>query len=171
MFIARDLSQLRRPREALDSLDRAVPLFERLAADHPGDVLYKSDSAFAQLEVATAQEGLGRPSEVRRALERAREIYEQLSDATALYNLACAESKLCDPALSDPAARTAVVSADRRAHADRAIAALRRAAAAGMRNADVWRRDPDLDPLRSRPDFQLLIMDVAFPDDPFALSP
>jgi serine/threonine-protein kinase len=168
MFIARDLSELGRPREALDSLDRAVPLFERLAADHPGDEFYKSDSAFAQLQVATAQRVLGRPSEVRRALERAGETYEQLSDATASYNLGCVESRLSDPALSDPAARTAVVSADRQAHADRAIVALRRAVAAGFRNGALWRRDPDLDPLRSRPDFQLLMMDVQFPDDPFA---
>ncbi len=30
------------------------------------------------------------------------------------------------------------------------------------------RRDADLDPLRSRPDFQMLMMDPAFPDEPFA---
>jgi hypothetical protein len=30
------------------------------------------------------------------------------------------------------------------------------------------RRDTDLDPLRLRPDFQLLLMDLAMPDDPFA---
>jgi hypothetical protein len=30
------------------------------------------------------------------------------------------------------------------------------------------RRDPDLAPLRSRPDFRLLIMDLAMLDDPFA---
>jgi hypothetical protein len=29
-------------------------------------------------------------------------------------------------------------------------------------------RDPDLDPLRSRPDFQLLMMDLAMPAEPFA---
>ena len=28
--------------------------------------------------------------------------------------------------------------------------------------------DPDFDPLRSRPDFQALLMDLAFPVDPFA---
>jgi hypothetical protein len=28
-------------------------------------------------------------------------------------------------------------------------------------------RDADLDPLRPRPDFQLLLMDLAFPADPF----
>jgi hypothetical protein len=28
--------------------------------------------------------------------------------------------------------------------------------------------DRDLDPLRSRPDFQVLMMDLSFPSDPFA---
>jgi hypothetical protein len=30
------------------------------------------------------------------------------------------------------------------------------------------RSDANLDPLRSRPDFHLLMMDLEFPDDPFA---
>ena len=30
------------------------------------------------------------------------------------------------------------------------------------------RRDTDLDPLRSRADFQMLLMDLAFPEEPFA---
>jgi hypothetical protein len=46
--------------------------------------------------------------------------------------------------------------------------ALRRAIAAGYRDVNWMRRDPDLSPLRSRPDFQVLLLDVAFPADPFA---
>jgi hypothetical protein len=45
---------------------------------------------------------------------------------------------------------------------------LRRAIAAGYREVDWMQRDPDLDPLRSRPDFQLLMMDLAFPAKSFA---
>ena len=45
---------------------------------------------------------------------------------------------------------------------------LRRAIAAGYRPVDWMRRDPDLAPLRSRPDFQLLMMDLSFPAEPFA---
>jgi hypothetical protein len=29
-------------------------------------------------------------------------------------------------------------------------------------------RDPDLDPLRARPDFQVLMADFSFPSDPFS---
>ena len=51
---------------------------------------------------------------------------------------------------------------------DRAMDTLRRAVAAGYSSFDWMRRDPDLDPLRSRPDFQLLMMDLAMPADPFS---
>src|SRR5262249_17534106 len=51
---------------------------------------------------------------------------------------------------------------------ERAMTALRRAIALGFRDADLMRSDRDLDALRSRPDFQKMLMDLAFPADPFA---
>ena len=48
------------------------------------------------------------------------------------------------------------------------MADLRRAAAAGFRMLSLMAFDHDLDPLRSRPDFQVLMMDLSFPNDPFA---
>jgi hypothetical protein len=45
---------------------------------------------------------------------------------------------------------------------------LREAVAGGFSNLAHMRRDTDLDPLRSRLDFQLLMMDLAMPDDVFA---
>ena len=49
-----------------------------------------------------------------------------------------------------------------------AVQALHRAVAAGLRDFAFMRRDVDLDPLRLRSDFQMLIMDLAFPIEPFA---
>ena len=43
-----------------------------------------------------------------------------------------------------------------------------RTVAAGLRNLVLMRRDPDLDPLRARPDFQALLLDLEFPSDPFS---
>jgi len=61
------------------------------------------------------------------------------------------------------------LSADEaRPEGDRAMMMLRRAVAAGYRNLRQMRGDKDLDPIRSRPDFQMLMLDVAFPDRPFA---
>jgi serine/threonine-protein kinase len=50
---------------------------------------------------------------------------------------------------------------------DRAMEMLRRAVAAGYRDVAWMRRDPDLDPLRPRADFQVFLLDLAFPADPF----
>jgi serine/threonine-protein kinase len=53
---------------------------------------------------------------------------------------------------------------------DRAMDMLREAVAAGYRDfeIDLMRTDPVLDPLRERPDFRMLMMDLAFPADPWA---
>jgi hypothetical protein len=48
------------------------------------------------------------------------------------------------------------------------MAVLRQAVGAGYRNVTWMKRDPDLDPLRMRPDFQALMADLAFPSDPFS---
>jgi hypothetical protein len=64
--------------------------------------------------------------------------------------------------------RDVAAEARRRERADRAMEALRRAVAQGYTFPAIITRDIDLDPLRPRPDFQLLMMDLAMPADPFA---
>jgi eukaryotic-like serine/threonine-protein kinase len=54
------------------------------------------------------------------------------------------------------------------AEAIAAMSTLKRAVEGGYRNFQHMRGDPDLDPLRPRPDFQLLMMDLAMPAIPFA---
>jgi hypothetical protein len=60
------------------------------------------------------------------------------------------------------------VVADGEAEAASAMDWLRRAVAVGYRNANELRNESALDSLRSRRDFQLLMMVLAFPADPFA---
>jgi hypothetical protein len=48
------------------------------------------------------------------------------------------------------------------------MALLHQAVAMGYRSLDAFRTEDALDPLRSRPDFRLLLDDLAFPADPFA---
>jgi tetratricopeptide (TPR) repeat protein len=55
-----------------------------------------------------------------------------------------------------------------KAEPDRAMDRLRRMASSGFLRLEVLRTSPDLAPLRGRPDFQLLVMDLAMPADPFA---
>jgi hypothetical protein len=48
------------------------------------------------------------------------------------------------------------------------MAALRRAVEMGYGNPDGYRTESALDPLRHRPDFRALMMDLEFPAEPFA---
>jgi hypothetical protein len=48
---------------------------------------------------------------------------------------------------------------------------LHRAVDAGYRDVSDMNCDPDLDLLQSRPDFQVMMADLAFPDQPFSIDP
>jgi hypothetical protein len=75
-----------------------------------------------------------------------------------LYNLACVYANLTTVVAPGSAPPTA---SQREALADRAMEALRRSLAAGMRNFALIDRDHDLDPLRGRPDFRALVLESA----------
>src|SRR5262249_48692437 len=81
------------------------------------------------------------------------------------YNIACAQSLLSG---LGGEAGSGLTADEGRAAAEEAMTSLRRAAAAGWRDAAPLMTDTDLVPIRSRRDFRLLAMDVAFPSDPFA---
>ena len=57
---------------------------------------------------------------------------------------------------------------DVRGLGEQAVATFRRAVAAGLEDVAFMRKDPDLDSLRIRRDFQMLLMDLAFPTESFA---
>ena len=159
LMIGWDLIELARAAEALKELEPAAAILERLVAEHPGVTTYANDLAFGQMNLARAHRILSRPADAQRALERAHSIYErQPPDVITVYNLACTDSLLSGLA----------IGSERDALAVRAIATLRRAVAAGFRDLNALRTDIDLDPVRSRPDFQTLLLDAAFPAKAFA---
>jgi hypothetical protein len=87
------------------------------------------------------------------------------------YDAACAHAALAKVTLHDrgrpPAERQNLARRD----IERALEFLDKSRAEGEFlgeiNLDEVRREPLLDPLRSHPQFQLLMMDLAFPVDPF----
>ena len=97
------------------------------------------------------------------------ELFQGLTNpgAVDLHNLAscCARSSLLFSRVSRP---TDVRHAECEAMALRAMDALRRSIAAGFKDIEHLRQCKALDILRSRTDFQLLMMDMAMPEDPFA---
>jgi eukaryotic-like serine/threonine-protein kinase len=109
----------------------------------------------------------GRP---REAIARYRQSIAELEriekpSPIDLYDVACCRS-LISGAAGEPG--SGLTDAEGRAEAEQAVAGVRRACDAGYRNFS-WIRagDTDLKPIRSRPDFQLLLLDLAFPADPF----
>jgi hypothetical protein len=118
-------------------------------------------------EMGGIHRAAGRHSEAAKATREAMAIRQRLSilEPIDCYNLACSYADLVGIAALPGSGMTA---AEGRAAAEQAMQWLHRAVARGYRNVDVMQRDPDLVPLRSRPDFRLLIMDLEFPDDPFA---
>ena len=114
-------------------------------------------------------------SQSLRALARPAEAAAAARDALAIrsgdpgftYDMAC-ELAHCVKLVGrdDSDAR---VERDR--YARWAIDALRRAVTAGFRDFAHMKVDADLDPLRRRDDFQLLMMDLTFPRVPFVTGP
>jgi WD40 repeat protein/tetratricopeptide (TPR) repeat protein len=102
-----------------------------------------------------------RPAEATAAFKEAGEVFERLVQPSRvdLYNLACAYAGLS--ALIDPAAPTPPSASERTVLADRAMATLRRAVANGTLGLPGIESDRDLEPLRGRLDFRLLVLTSA----------
>jgi serine/threonine-protein kinase len=157
-------------------LDAAISRFresatahERLARDHPNVTDYRNGLAFALTGLGRAHHRAGQPAEAVGPLRRAAALREAIPILTlgARADLA-RDHALLASAAADP--RSGLSAADAVAEADRAMAALGRAVAAGYHDLAQMQRDRDLDPLRGRDDFRLLMLDLAFPADPFALD-
>jgi serine/threonine-protein kinase len=162
--------QTGRPAEALTSFERARALLQKLVAANPKHALFQFRLAMSHSFVGMARLRAGRPAaEAAAELRRAVAIMERLCDLQPdgynLYNLACFRSSLSGIAAQPGSGLT---MDDARSLGEQAVDALRRAVAAGLQDFAFMRRDPDLDPLRSRPDFQALMMDLEFPEEPFA---
>jgi eukaryotic-like serine/threonine-protein kinase len=89
----------------------------------------------------------------------------------AYYDAACVHAALARLAVQDQTKPLAEGQQLSQRNLDRALDILDKARATGefkgMIGLDEVRRDPTLDPLHSHPRFQLLMMDLAFPDNPF----
>jgi serine/threonine-protein kinase len=152
-----------RPAEAAQPLERAAELHEALTRDNPG--LYGVDVVRNRLYTAYQRLAAGRPEEARACLRRAEDELKrshQIRAGMLLQDLACSH------VLWSAAGREgAIGSAEREARTRRAIGVLRRAVMAGHADLMQVRRDPILDPLRRRRDFEEMVLDLSFPADPF----
>jgi serine/threonine-protein kinase len=154
--------------EAEQSARASIEVLEALVRDVPSNPYYRrlTGNGYGVLGKALAKRGSR--GEALAAMRKAIAILEASAEVTDLVNLACLFALAST--VADPAEGPGATERQRR-DADRAVAMVRRAIAMGWGNLDNLKNEPDLDSLRSRPDFQLLMMDLTMPADPFAAAP
>jgi tetratricopeptide (TPR) repeat protein len=141
------------PDAALESLRQAVERQRALADAAPEVKRYARDLARQHRELAALRRKVGTPAEALQTYRQARDVLEKLPPAGAddFYELA---------AVRAACGALAAEQAERKGEADAALEALRRAVAAGYKDADRLQDDPELGSLRPREDFQALLVEV-----------
>ena len=145
--------------EAIRDLQTASDLLRTLLKLNPNDGRLSSNLGIGLGFLGSALKDSHRPVEALAALQEQRSVLESMKNPGSLdlYNLGCGYAQLS--VLLQQAA-TPPTAAEREALADKAIDALRRSIAAGMKNIALMERDRDLDPLRERADFRALIKEA-----------
>ena len=156
--------------EALQVLKRAQVVIDDVARSHPDVPQYKSVGADVAINTAAVLNQLGHVIEAREAYKQALVLHEQLQNKTDVdhFNVACLHARVAALLSADPDGSTPARRAEVAHHLDQAMSALFTAVEAGYRQWSKFATDPDLELLRPRPDFQRLLMDLAFPENPFA---
>jgi serine/threonine protein kinase/tetratricopeptide (TPR) repeat protein len=144
--------------EARRLLDEALPHHQAALKAHPRHPNYRrcyrnnrallARTLVALKQHATAAEAAGQLLDT--AVDPARDAYY----ATCCLSL-CVSLAERDEHLGEPERRQRAL-----AYGDRAVAALRHAIQNGLKNAAQLKKDPDLNPLRGRDDFQKLVREL-----------
>jgi hypothetical protein len=150
--LAASRSRAGRLADARALLEEGVAIAGRLTADSPGNPDYLEVAAATATDLAMLESREGRDGEAPRLLR------------SALARL----DRIAEPGPQSQYLRARVLV--RLGLVDAALACLRQAALAGYRDRAEVADDPALDPLRDRPEFRLLLIDLAMPVEPFARS-
>jgi serine/threonine protein kinase/tetratricopeptide (TPR) repeat protein len=157
-----NLARLSRDRQefaqARALLDQARPHCQAALQAGPKNPFYRQTFSEYLTTLAPTLAALGEPAAAAASAEElARLGREPAADA---YDAACTLS-LCIPAVEKAADLSEAKRKEQaRAYADRAMHFLREAIAHGFKDVGHMKKDTDLDPLRSRPDFQQLLRDL-----------
>ena len=165
-------SQAGRLDEARTSYERALNVSRKLIKDHPTVPDF-------QTRYADAEYGLGElralSGDQAGALQHFREASRMLEENRSpspedVFKLACMHAQIGRLLEQAPAERRPDPSDAPEAHSPRghAVGLIRWSVARGFPDYHKLKTDEQLDPLRRRADFRLLMMDQAFPAEPFA---
>jgi serine/threonine-protein kinase len=155
--------------QVLSWFDQALRIARHLAASYPATPSLQSELGGLILRRGVALERCGRFAQAVSDFRESIAVLRGLKSPSPSDHVAIAQGLSRLFAVSSETA-SGLSAADGRAAADDAIKILRETAAAGWRDVALLRDDPDLAPLRSRPDFQSLALDMDFPASPFAAA-
>lgn len=153
--ICRDSNEYSQARELLKN---AVPHHEAALKGDPSSLKYQGCFEYNRIVLATVLAGLGdHVGAIQTAEQLAALGWNPASDA---YNAARALAQ-CMPVIEKDWSLPESKRQERiRLHVDKAMAILRQAVAKGYNDAAQMKKDSDLDPLRSRPDYQRLLSEL-----------
>ena len=152
---------------ALESHRSASAVYERLVGDNPKVAEFRSELALSLSGLGRGQRLAHRPKASVASLRRAIALRDVLPTPSieATYELAL-DHALLSTLATDPGSG---LSPDERSlEAERALGQLRLAVVAGFHDARKLRAVAGFESIRGRPDFQLLLMDLAMPTRAFA---
>jgi eukaryotic-like serine/threonine-protein kinase len=157
-----------RLREARSAYESALSIIERAISARPRlSSFLQAFEVFGLKGLGATQQSAGEIGEAvtswRRAIASDQRHPTQSNET--LYFLACCHALL--GGISDTPG-SGLLPAQGASELDTAMAVLKGAIEGGYRNIIWMKRDPDLDPLRSRRDFKALILDLEFPREPFS---
>jgi tetratricopeptide (TPR) repeat protein len=162
--LAVELRRLRRAAEAREHADRAVALREVLVDEHPETSGYRIGLSVTLLNRALVRRDTGDPDGAAADLRRALGLLDAMPSRTGEQWFLTAGCHAALAGLAGPGTSAAAAARE----AAEAMSLLYRAVALDYRSPDAYRDEDALDALRTRPDFRLLMWDLAMPADPFA---
>jgi tetratricopeptide (TPR) repeat protein len=146
---------LGRVTDAIKLLEATLPVMEANMPKHEYTRICADQLALCYFDQMRSYVKQGRHADAVKVARKSAELLGQRSDADNLYNAACcralAAAWLRSRNKSEATGKEAV------AEADKAMALLRKAVAAGFRDVALLKRDEDLAALRQREDFKELI--------------
>jgi eukaryotic-like serine/threonine-protein kinase len=161
------LAHLGRHEESVHAFREAVREY-RVAFDRaPGVIAYRENLSNAHASLSESLLALGRPADAAASALEIRELCPR--DGDRLFEAACllAACAQAVAAGNSPGQRGGTEPSQRLRYDDAAMETLRQAVAAGFRDAHRLSMEAAFTSLRPRPDFHALVMDLAFPSDPF----
>jgi len=146
---------------------KALAIQQKLVDANPNVPDYRAMLAYSHSRRGMARFGLGDRAGASAEIRRALVLYDGVPSLVGehWFETACVHVVLASLAGRDG---SLVPAAAASSEAETAMALLGKAVTMGYLNRHAYKTESALDPLRNRPDFQLLMMDLEMPAEPFA---